>query len=185
MSNPTPATSPAATDWLTAAEDAYQQQQLQETGDRLRLATRHAELINARLAELGIIPLRQATVDCGQLQPAILVEPDFDENTYEVQALWSEAGQMVELHTADWETERYRFGRVRLLHSIADVAAARRETPTFPAPEPNYRLQAERSMSVSADYISPDAAAITTAIHGATAALLHLAQTVARTNTTV
>ncbi|WP_331744377.1 hypothetical protein OG762_49870 (plasmid) [Streptomyces sp. NBC_01136] len=40
--------------------------------------------------------------------------------------MWSEDDKEVALHTADWEDDRPVFGRVRLLTSLADVAAARR-----------------------------------------------------------
>ncbi|WP_405541159.1 hypothetical protein [Streptomyces phaeochromogenes] len=91
------------------------------------------------------------------------------------------------LRVAVGQDERPLFGRVGLLTSLADVAAARRETPKFPAPACDYRREAIRAMDgLNVDRLN-DAGVevIATAIHGTTAALLHLADTVARTNTTV
>ncbi|MFD8655025.1 hypothetical protein ACFV1D_45960, partial [Streptomyces mirabilis] len=47
---------PVAPDWLAAAEAAHQEQQIYTVAQRLQRAERHAELINARLADLGIEP---------------------------------------------------------------------------------------------------------------------------------
>ncbi|MFF3585363.1 hypothetical protein [Streptomyces mirabilis] len=166
---------PVAPDWLAAAEAAHQEQQIDTVAQRLQRAQRHADLINARLA------------DRGNLRPARLT-PEFEPYAYyEVRAAWSEDDKQVELHTADWEDDRPKFGRVRLLNSLADVAAARRETPTIPAARRDYRLEAIRAMdSLNADRLNnAHVEEITNAIHGNTAALLHLADTIARTSTAV
>ncbi|WP_089107628.1 hypothetical protein [Streptomyces hyaluromycini] len=63
-----------------------------------------------------------------------------------MRAAWSEDDKEVELHTADWEADRSTFGRVRLLNTLADVAAARREWPKFPAPRRDYRREALRAI---------------------------------------
>ncbi|MFD8655026.1 hypothetical protein ACFV1D_45965, partial [Streptomyces mirabilis] len=126
--------------------------------------------------------------DRGNLRPARLTQPEFEPYAYyEVRAAWSEDDKQVELRTADWEDDRPKFGRVRLLNSLADVAAARRETPTFPAPRRDYRLEAIRAMdSLNADRLNnAHVEEIANAIHGNTAALLHVADTIARTSTTV
>ncbi|MET7973184.1 hypothetical protein ABZW44_08860 [Streptomyces mirabilis] len=180
---------PVAPDWLAAAEAAHQEQQIDTIAQRLQRAQRHAELINARLADLGIEPIEAAGLDDrGNLRPARLTQPEFEPYAYyEVRAAWSEDDKQVELHTADWEDDRPKFGRVRLLNSLADVAAARRETPTFPAPRRDYRLEAIRAMdSLNADRLNnAHVEEIANAIHGNTAALLHVADTIARTSTTV
>ncbi|MER5227116.1 hypothetical protein [Streptomyces flaveus] len=113
--------------------------------------------------------------------------PTSSRGTYEVRALWSEDDEEVELHTADWKYDLAVFGRVRLLRSLADVAAARRETPKFPALVRDYRLEAIRAMdSVNVDRLNNAyVEEIATAIHGNTAALLHLADVIVRTNSTV
>jgi hypothetical protein len=54
----TPAThQPVAPDWLAAAEAAHQEQQIDIVAHGLLRAQRHADLINARLADLGIEPI--------------------------------------------------------------------------------------------------------------------------------
>ncbi|MDQ1051918.1 hypothetical protein [Streptomyces sp. V4I2] len=180
---------PATTDWLAAAEAAHQEQQISAVAQNLQRAQRHAGLVNARLAELGIEPLEAAGInDRGNLRLARLTQPEFMPYArYEVRAAWSEDDKEVELHTADWEDDRPRYGRVRLLNSLADVAAARRETPTFPAPRRDYRLEAIRAMdNLNADRLNnAHVEEIANAIHGNTAALLHLADTIARISTTV
>ncbi|MFE7077259.1 hypothetical protein ACFU96_44960 [Streptomyces sp. NPDC057620] len=179
-----PATDRAATPhWLAAAEAAHQEQQIDTVAQHLQRAQRTADLINTRLAGLGIEPIAAAGVDDrGNLTPARLTEPEYEPHTYyEVRAAWSEDDEEVELHTADWEDHRPQFARVRLLRSLADIAAARRETPTFDAPRREYRREANRAMDgLNGDHLN-DAGieAIATAIHGNTAALLHLADTLA------
>ncbi|KUN58446.1 hypothetical protein [Streptomyces griseorubiginosus] len=181
----TPDTSqPTAHAWLAAAEAAHQEQQNDTAAQGLERARRHADLINARLADLGITPIEAARVDDrGHLRQARLTQPEYEPHTYyEVRAAWSENDKQVELHTADWEDNSPTFGRVRLLNSLADVAAARRETPTLPTPRRNYHQEAIRAIdSLNVDHLNnPGAEAVATAIHGATAALLHLADTIAR-----
>ncbi|MBL1086820.1 hypothetical protein JK359_33485 [Streptomyces actinomycinicus] len=180
---------PAVPAWLAAAEAAYQEQHIDTLAQGLLRARRHADLINARLAELGIEPIEAAGVDDrGNLKPARLTEPAFEPHAYyEVRAAWSEDDKEVELHTADWEEDSPTFGRVCLLNSIADVAAARREWPKLPAPRRDYGLEAVRAMdSLNPDHLNKaEAEAIATAINGTTAALLHLADVIARTNSTV
>ncbi|MGW1364538.1 hypothetical protein ACWCQP_44930 [Streptomyces chartreusis] len=188
MTATTPTHQPTAPDWLTAAEAAHQEQRLHDQGHKALRVRRHADLINARLAELGIEPIEPAAVDdYGNLQHARLTVPEYEPDAYyEVRAGWSEDDKQVELRTADWEDERPRFGRVGLLHSLADVAAARRETPTFPAPARDYRQEAIRAMdNLNVDRLNnAEVEAIVTAVHGNIAALLHIADTVARNSTT-
>jgi hypothetical protein len=124
---------PTVPDWLAAAEAAHQEQ-IDTVAQGLQRAQRHADLINARLAELGIEPIEAAGV------------------YYKVRAAWSEDDKQTELHTADWEDDRPRYGRVRLLNSLADVAAARRETPTIPA-----TVRARRSPLFTKEYGCPSA----------------------------
>jgi hypothetical protein len=180
---------PAVPAWLAAAEAAHQEQQLDTAAYERRRAERHADLINARLAEFGIEPIEPAGIDgFGKLRPAKLTDAEFDGDPYyEVRAAWSEDDKAVELHTADWESDRPRLGYVRLLHSLADVAAARRETPKFPAPKRNWRTEAIRAIDgLNVDNLSnADVEALATAIHGNSAAVLHLADIIARTNSTV
>jgi hypothetical protein len=180
---------PVIPDWLTAAEAAHQVQQIDTVAQHLQRAQRHADLINARLADLGIEPIEAAGLDDrGNLRPARLTQPESEPYAYyEVRASWSENDKQVELHTADWESEHPTFGRVRLLHSLGDVAAARRETPAFPAPSRDFRREALRAIDgLNADRLNDaHVEEIAKAIHGNTAALLHLADTIARTGTTV
>ncbi|MFK0112545.1 hypothetical protein [Streptomyces sp. NPDC091217] len=180
---------PAVPEWLAAAEAAHQEQQIDTVAHKLLRARHHAGLINARLAELGIEPLEAAGIDDhGDLRAARLTQPEYEPYAYyEVRAVWSEDDKQVELHTADWEADCPEFGRVRLLNSLADVAAARREWPKSPAPRRDYLREAIGAMDgLNVDNLNDAGVeAIATAIHGNTAALLHLADTIARTNTTV
>ncbi|MDQ1022441.1 hypothetical protein QF035_000023 [Streptomyces umbrinus] len=180
---------PVVPGWLAAAEAAHQEQQIDIVAQGLLRARRHADLINTRLADLGIEPIAAAGIDgSGKLRPAHLTDADFDGDPYyEVRAAWSEDDREVELHTADWEDDRPVFGRVGLLTSLADIAAARRQLPVFPAPPREYRREAIRAMDgLNVDHLNDAGAeAIATAIHGNTAALLHLADTIARTSTTI
>ncbi|GGX56436.1 hypothetical protein [Streptomyces chartreusis] len=179
---------PSVPHWLAAAEAAHQEQQTDVVAQEILRARHHAELINARLAELGIEPLAAAGIDDrGRLRPARLTEPDYEPHSYyEVRAAWNEDDKQVELHTADWEDDDPQFGRVGLLTSLADVAAARRATPTIPTPRRDYHREAIRAMdALNVDRLNNfEVEAIVTAVHGNTAALLHLADTVARNNTT-
>ncbi|WP_186001686.1 hypothetical protein, partial [Streptomyces sp. IB201691-2A2] len=79
-------------------------------------AQRHADLINARLADLGIEPIAAVGVDGrGNLTPVRLTQPEFEPYAYyEVRAAWSEDDKEGELHTSDWEDDRPVFGRVGL-----------------------------------------------------------------------
>ncbi|MCC3655845.1 hypothetical protein LIX60_31170 [Streptomyces sp. S07_1.15] len=160
--------------WLIEAETAHQKQQRSAAAAALRRAKQHARQINTRLADLGIEPIKHASVGPrGQVQPAKLVGADYEQQTYEVRAVWSEQDETVELHTADWESPSPEFGRVRLLQTLADVAAARRETPTIPARRRDYRLEAVDAMNYQADHLSSgDVEALVRAINGITAALL-------------
>ncbi|MGW0647343.1 hypothetical protein ACWD4T_00820 [Streptomyces umbrinus] len=180
---------PVVPGWLAAAEAAHQEQQIDIVAQGLLRAQRHADLINTRLVGLGIEPIAAAGVDSrGTLILARLTQLEVEPYAYyEVRAAWSEDDKEVELHTADWEDDRPRFGRVGLLTSLADVAAARRQTPKFPAPPRDYRREAIRAMDgLNVDHVNDAGVeAVATAIHGNTAALLHLADTIARTNTAI
>lgn len=83
----------------------------------LQRAQRHADLTNARLAELGIEPIEAAGIDgSGNPRPARLTQPEIEPYPYyEVRAVWSEDDKAVELHTVDGEDRQPRFGRMRLL----------------------------------------------------------------------
>ncbi|MEU3399425.1 hypothetical protein [Streptomyces filamentosus] len=171
-------------DWLAKAVAEHEQQQHIERGNRVLASRRIAESINASLQGMGITPQMEAYVDDhGCLQGALLVEADYAEDAYEVRALWDGRSQQVELHTRDWDGDG-NFGRVRLLNTIADVAAARHETPTPPQKPRDFRVEALRAI----DTFSPDrlgnheVEAVVTAANGITAAILHLADTIARTN---
>jgi hypothetical protein len=144
---------PTVPDWL-AADEAAHQEQIDTVAQGLQRAQRHADLINARLAELGIEPIEAAGIDDhGNLRAARLTQPEYEPHVYyEVRAAWSEDDKQTELHTADWEDDRPRYGRVRLLNSLADVAAARRETPTIPA-----TVRARRSPLFTKEYGCPSA----------------------------
>lgn len=171
-------------DWFTEALAAAAEQRRVERGNQILASRRIAESINATLQRMGITPQMEAYVDDhGCLQGALLVEADYTEDAYEVRALWDGQSQQVELHTRDWDGDG-NFGRVRLLNTIADVAAARHETPKAPQKPRDFRAEALRAM----DTFSPDqlgnheVEAVVTAAHGITSAILHLADTIARTN---
>ncbi|WP_089107627.1 hypothetical protein [Streptomyces hyaluromycini] len=62
---------PTVPNWLAAAEAAHQEQQIDTVAQKLQRAQRHADLINARLAELGIEPIEAVGIDGhGNLRPA-------------------------------------------------------------------------------------------------------------------
>ncbi|MER5302177.1 hypothetical protein ABT039_22340 [Streptomyces lasiicapitis] len=185
MPDSTTTDSAAAPSWLAAAEEVYEHQQIDERANHIMACKRHAEQINDALGVFGIEPLQPARLTkSGQLEGAVLVGPDFEAGTYEVRALWDVNSQQIELHTADWETDRPRFGRVGLMSNIADVAAARRETPKFPAPRRNLSAEALQAIdSLSVDRLNNhDVEAVVTAIHGLTAAVLHVGDLIARGN---
>ncbi|MFH8295107.1 hypothetical protein [Streptomyces sp. NPDC018059] len=173
----TTTTAPPA--WLAAAEADRAERELNEKANKLRLVMDQAEKVNARLAELGIEPLNPAGYDqSGNFKAAVLIGADYDEYVYEVRAVWSAADNMVELHTADWEDDSTAFGRVRLLRSIGDVAAARHETPKFPARPRDFAAEARWAIdSFNVDRLNNgEVEVIVTALNGVTAALLHLAE---------
>ncbi|GAA1110875.1 hypothetical protein [Streptomyces javensis] len=170
--------------WLSAAVVEYEQQQLTERANQIMHLQRLAENINSQLNKLGIEPLNPAHVEAGRLRGALLVGPDFDEGTYEVRAFWDETSQQIELHTADWETHNPQYGRVRLLNSIADIAAARHETPKPPAPHRHLGSEALRAIDgLNADRLNNhQVEAIVTAVNGLTAAVLHIGQLIKQVN---
>ncbi|MFC8570778.1 hypothetical protein ACFUIW_33980 [Streptomyces sp. NPDC057245] len=176
---------PTVPGWLAAAEEAYKLQEQNAKGNQIIQARRHAEFINDSLEKLGIEPLQPARLDrAGRLEGAILVRADYDEETQEVRALWDAESNQVELHTADWQENGPKFGRVRLLNSLADVAAARRETPKLPAPQRNFRVEALRAIDgFNVDRLNNrQVEVIVTAINGLTAAVLHQSEVMARGN---
>ncbi|AEM88652.1 hypothetical protein [Streptomyces violaceusniger] len=96
----------AESGWLAAATAAHEEQQLEILASQLLQIRRHADLINSRLADLGIEPVHEASVDrLGNLRSAKLLDADHDRGTYEVRAYWGEDTQAVELHTADRSTD--------------------------------------------------------------------------------
>ncbi|MFF3731007.1 hypothetical protein ACFYXM_11950 [Streptomyces sp. NPDC002476] len=106
-----------------------------------------ADKINKWLTEFGIEPLSPAGYDqFGNLKSAVLIGADYEVHTYEVRALWSTVDDALELHTADWEDDATAFGCVRLLRTIGDIAAARHETPKFPAQPRNFAAEARRAI---------------------------------------
>ncbi|MDX3165980.1 hypothetical protein PV516_19520 [Streptomyces scabiei] len=178
-------TSSAVPTWLAASVEAHEQQKLEEHGNQILQAKRYAEQINDTLAKFGIEPLQPARISgTGQLEGAILIRSDYDEGTYEVRALWDSDSQQIELHTADWNDRTPKFGRVRLMNNLADVAAARHETPKFPDRQRNLRAEALHAI----DALNPDrlnnghVEAIVTAINGLTAAVLYRTESIARAN---
>ncbi|WP_282792940.1 hypothetical protein [Streptomyces sp. CC224B] len=173
-------TATALPNWLAAAEADRAERELAVKASKLRLVKDQAEKINAKLAELGIEPLSPAGYDeNGKLQAAVLIHADYVDPAYEVRALWSAEDNAVELHTAEWEPDSPGvFGRVRLLHSIGDIAAARHEIPKFPSPPRNYAAEARRAMdALNVDRLNNlEVEEIVTALNGITAALLNLAE---------
>ncbi|PZT71444.1 hypothetical protein [Streptomyces sp. AC1-42T] len=177
-------TATALPDWLAAAEADRAERALNEKAGALRLVMDQADKINSWLAQFGIEPASPADYDkFGNLQGAVLIGADYEEGTYEVRALWSVDDDAIELHTADWEDDVPTFGRVRLLNSIGDVAAARHETPKFPAPPRDFAAEARRAMdSLNVDRLNNgEVEVVVTALNGITAALLNLAQVGSRT----
>ncbi|WP_435058390.1 hypothetical protein [Streptomyces sp. bgisy060] len=176
MPDTTTATVPS---WLAAAEADRAERELNEKASNLRLVMDQAEHVNRTLAELGIEPLSHASYDRhGNQRAAVLIGADYESHTYEVRALWSATDAAVELHTADWEDDATAFGRVRLLRSIGDVAAARHETPRFPARPRDFAAEARWAIdSLNVDRLNNgEVEAVVTAINGVTAALLNLAE---------
>ncbi|MEV1040408.1 hypothetical protein AB0J01_27715 [Streptomyces sp. NPDC050204] len=185
MPDSTVATSAAPADpaWLAPAIEAYEQEKL---NDGARTISRRQQLvrnINDRLAARQIVPLQPAHLDeRHNLRGAVLLEADYDEGTYEVRALWDENSQQIELHTADWEDHNPSFGRVRLMNTVGDIIAARHETPKVPVPQRNFKNEALRAIdSLNVDRLDNyKVEAITTAINGLTAAVLHVGDLIAR-----
>ncbi|WP_179887948.1 hypothetical protein [Streptomyces sp. t99] len=165
--------------WLATAEADRAERELNEKASKLRLVMDQADKVNKKLAEFGIEPVSPAGYDkFGNLQAAVLIGADYEEGTYEVRALWSQDDATIELHTADWEDDSSTFGRVRLLKSIGDVAAARHETPKFPARPRDFAAEARWAIdSLNVDRLNNgEVEAVVTALNGITAALLNLAQ---------
>ncbi|MEU3704839.1 hypothetical protein AB0E82_21425 [Streptomyces anulatus] len=179
----TTATIAALPDWLIKALAERKEHELHDKASKLRLVMDQADKINRWLAEFGIEPVSPAGYDkSGNLQAAVLIGADHEAGTYEVRALWSQDDDAIELHTADWEDDSPAFGRVRLLKSIGDVAAARHQTPKFPARPRDFAAEARRAMdSLNVDRLNNgEVEAVVTALNGITAALLHLAQSGSR-----
>lgn len=180
LEGPMPDTAAAALPaWLATAEADRAERDLNEKASSLRLVMDQADKVNKKLAELGIEPLSAAGYDqSGNPKAAVLIGADYEEYTYEVRALWSTDDNAVELHTADFEEDSTAFGRVRLLRSIGDVAAARHETPKFPARLRDYAAEARWAIdSLNVDRLgNSEVEAVVTALNGVTAALLSLKQ---------
>ncbi|MFD5452211.1 hypothetical protein [Streptomyces sp. NPDC127100] len=176
---------PTVPAWLAAAIEADEHRKLNEKANEIQRNKISADLINRKFDMFGVEPLHPAHTDeRGHLVGAVLAMPDYDEGTYEVRAMWDEDSKQIELHTSDWMDDQPQFGRVRLMNSLADVAAARHETPKFPAPPRNLRFEALHAIdNVRPDNIKNAAVeAIVTAINGLTAAVLHQTEVIARGN---
>jgi hypothetical protein len=183
MPHSTATDSPTVPAWLTAAIAADEHRKLSEESNEIQRNRRSADLINRELAKHGVEPPHPAHADeRGRLVGAVLVMPDYEEGTYEVRAMWDEASKQIELHTLDWEDDRPQFGRVRLMNNLADIAAARHESPKFPAPPRDFRAEAMRAIdSLNVDRLNNgEVEAIVTAINGLTAAILHQTEANAR-----
>ncbi|MEJ8654630.1 hypothetical protein WKI65_43020 [Streptomyces sp. MS1.AVA.3] len=169
--------------WLATAEADRAERELSEKASNLRLVMDQADKVNKKLAELGIEPLSPAGYDRhGNAKAAVLIGADYEDYAYEVRALWSTGDNAVELHTADFEEDSSAFGRVRLLRSIGDVAAARHETPKFPARPRDYAAEARWAIdSLNVDRLgNGEVEAVVNALNGVTAALLNLAPSSSR-----
>ncbi|MCZ0983900.1 hypothetical protein O1L60_44865 [Streptomyces diastatochromogenes] len=172
---------PSVPAWLAKAQETYEQEKLDEGARTIMHRQQLVRNINTKLDALGVEALKPARLDeHGNLVGAVLLEADYDEDAHEVRALWDETNQQIELHTADWEDQR--FGRVRLLNTLGDIVAARYETPKTPAPARNLRNEALRAI----DSLRPDVLnnyeveAVVTAIDGLTAAVLHVGDLITR-----
>ncbi|TQE33115.1 hypothetical protein [Streptomyces ipomoeae] len=170
--------------WLAAAVEAHEAQVAEERGREILRLQGIAKQINAELAKVGIEPLHPARVEAGRIEGAVLVGPDYDEGTYEVRAFWDENSRQIELHTADWESREPKFGRVRVMNNLADVAAARHETPKFPAPPRDFKAEALFAIaSLSPDRLNNhEVEALVNAVNGLTAAMLHVGDLITRAN---
>lgn len=185
MPDSTATDSPTVPAWLAAAIEADKHRKINAKADEILRNRKFADQINKALASYGVEPLHPAHVDeHGDLVGAVLLMPDYDEGTYEVRALWDEDSQQVELHTSDWEADRPGFGRVRLMNSLADIAAARHETPKPPALRRDFRSEALRAIDgFNVDHLNNgEVEVIVTAINGLTAAILHQTEVIARAN---
>jgi hypothetical protein len=173
-------------DWLAKAEAARDDEALVEIGKRALTSKGHAAEVNRKLAALGIEPISPATVGRnGELVPAKLTNPDYE--AYEVHATWDANAQLVRLLVGDWEDSFTGLEPSQTLWTLADVAHARNDGPTrHPASirvrHPDLRGAAMKGVKPGPGNTSEDTAAILAGLGSLTAAVLHLADTVARTN---
>ncbi|MER7671282.1 hypothetical protein ABTY61_22840 [Kitasatospora sp. NPDC096128] len=179
-------TKPATTEptWYPKAESAYQAQRLERQADTYLRLRRQADQVNARLAELGITPVRPADVVQGLvLQPALLLEADDEREPYEVFATWDDDSGSVAVAVQDCREPWQGGPRVsRPLTDLGDIAAARHEGAPAPKPVPqDLRAHALASIrGLNADHLTPDGHVIAEQIAALTAAVLHLSDFITR-----
>ncbi|WP_033355051.1 hypothetical protein [Kitasatospora aureofaciens] len=183
LTNPT---KPATTEptWYQKAESAYQAQLLERQADTYLRLRRQADQVNARLAELGITPVRPANVVRGlALQPALLLEADDEREPTEVFATWDDDSGSVAVAVQDYGDPWQGGPRIsRPLTDLGDIAAARHEGAPAPKPAPqDPRAHALASIrGLNADHLTPDGHAIADQIAALTAAVLHLSDSIIR-----
>ena len=172
--------------WYQEAEAIYETRKESDRVEKYLRARRLAETINTRLNSLGITPLQPADVTPAlRLQPALLVRADPELELYAVYATWSDTNEQVALAVQD-ACEPWRDGPKysRLLNNVGDIVAARHEGPAPQAmrSEPtDLRASAlAAGRSLNQDYLSPDGYAIADQLAALKAAVIHLADVVAR-----
>ncbi|MGW2255481.1 hypothetical protein ACWCXH_35725 [Kitasatospora sp. NPDC001660] len=184
MTDTTPTTGTEQPAWYQKAESAYQAQRLDRQTDEYLRLRRQADQVNARLAELGITPIRPADVAPGlALQPALLLDADDERELYEVFATWDDDSGSVAVAVQDFWDPWSGGPRIsRPLTDLGDVVAARHEGAPAPRPVPqDLRASAlAASRRLNADHLTPDGHAVAEQLGGLTAAVLHLADAVTR-----
>ncbi|MEV4559095.1 hypothetical protein AB0K51_19185 [Kitasatospora sp. NPDC049285] len=165
-------------DWFADADAAYCQQRVDQDVDTYTALRHQADQINALLDKLGVTPVRRAEVGRGLfLVPALLLEAAEDGDGNEVQATWDSGFEHVAL--AVREAEDLPNGTARIVGALCDLAdiAKARYAPAPPARpdagmDPLAIALAALARRVDPDCLSADAHAVTTALHGLTAAIV-------------
>ncbi|MGC4951000.1 hypothetical protein ACLQ2N_33015 [Streptomyces sp. DT224] len=175
MTTPESTARPAAKpNWLVEAEKEEQRQEAEKEQLQRDRAVRHVQTVNAHLAALGITPVRPATAT-RWVHPALLVFGNASEEAYAVYANYQDDLGVVLLVGDPQDESGTEFAGE--LRTVADVVRARREGATgglSPRPRPDWRGFAEDEARQTAQYLEPNTAALSDALHGITAAVLGL-----------
>lgn len=167
--------------WLVKAEAEAAKSDREQLASDIKYATEFAAAVNGKLTALGITPITEAYADeLGNLIPALLVNPDRENELHGVHATWDEDAIEARLLIDQYE-ETGELDLGRLLHTPLDVVRARREGPA-PTPEPSPSVQRHLLRGIAMRGTKPvvhantsdDADAITAGLAALTAAVLHV-----------